>query len=100
MINTRSIAILPTQKEYYLLSGRLKSMLNKAGFTCIDGKDDPMLDEILKEIEWSERKSDIIDPSTAVKFGKLKAFAAMSSLYLLNWGSSCWESVKVSTSVR
>ena len=67
------IAILPTQKEYYLLSGRLKSMLNKAGFTCIDGKDDPMLDEILKEIEWSERKSDIIDPSTAVKFGKLKA---------------------------
>lgn len=67
------IAILPLKVGHYELSGRLKNMLVKNGFVCIEGKEDPMLDEILKEIEWSERKSDILDPDTITKFGKLKA---------------------------
>ena len=68
-----AIAILPTRPEYALLSGRLKSMLVNAGFVCLEGKDDPMMEEILKEIEWGERKSDILDNDTIVKFGRLKA---------------------------
>ena len=67
------IAVLPLKAGNAVLIGRLKNMLVKSGFVCVEGKEDPMWDEILKEIEWDERKSDILDPKTIVKFGKLKA---------------------------
>lgn len=67
------IAILPMKSNHDQLIGRVKNMLVNAGFVCVEGKEDPMWDEIIKEIEWDERKSDILDPATIVKFGKLKA---------------------------
>ena len=67
------VAILPLKSGNALLAGRLKNMLTECGFVCVEGKEDPMWDEILKEIEWDERKSDILDTETIVRFGKLKA---------------------------
>ena len=69
----RTVAILPMKIGHNILAGRLKDMLVKSGFVCVEGKEDPMWDEILKEIEWDERKDDILDPATIVRFGKLKA---------------------------
>ncbi|MBQ9775751.1 MAG: hypothetical protein IJW17_06905, partial [Lentisphaeria bacterium] len=67
------VAILPLKTGHSVLAGRIKNMLVKNGFVCVEGKEDPMWNEILKEIEWDERKNDILDPETIVKFGKLKA---------------------------
>lgn len=70
----RTVAILPVPGDSAgLLSGRLKNMLTELGFVCVEGKEDPMWNEIIREIAWDERKDDILDPATLVKFGKLKA---------------------------
>lgn len=71
---SKTVAILPFSGDtsgYF--TGKLKNQLTSLGFTCIEGKEDPMWDEIIKEIAWDERKDDILDPDTLVKFGKLKA---------------------------
>lgn len=71
---SRTVAVLPFPGDtsgYF--TGKLKNQLTSLGFTCIEGKEDPMWDEIVKEIGWDERKDDILDSSTLVKFGKLKA---------------------------
>ena len=39
----------------------LKNALVVAGKTCVEGKEDPMWDEVLNEIAWDERKEDILD---------------------------------------
>ena len=70
----KTIAILPIPGDtsgYF--TGKLKNQLTSLGFTCVEGKEDPMWDEIIKEIAWDERKDDILDSDTLVKFGKLKA---------------------------
>jgi len=70
----KTVAVLPFPGDtsgYF--AGKLKNQLTSLGFTCIEGKEDPMWDEIMKEIAWDERKDDILDPDTLVKFGKLKA---------------------------
>ena len=69
----KPVAILPLKTGHSVLAGRLKNMLVQSGVVCVEGKEDPMWNEILKEIEWDERKSDILDAETIVKFGKLKA---------------------------
>ncbi len=70
----KTVAILPIGGDSgALLAGRLKNMLTQLGFACVEGKDDPMCEQILKEVAWDERKDDILDPATLVKFGKLKA---------------------------
>ena len=75
----RAIAILPLGGDGSgPVEGLLKTALTNAGKTCVEGKEDPMWDEILKEIEWDERKEDILDPATLDKLGKLK-----SAQYLL-----------------
>lgn len=76
------IAILPIRNYDSLLGGRMKNMLVNAGFVCIEGKSDPMWDEIIKEIEWDERKDDILDPKTIMKFGKLKAAKILFQCYV------------------
>ena len=55
------------------VEGLLKNALVAAGKTCVEGKEDPAWDEILKEIAWDERREDILDPSTLDKFGRLKS---------------------------
>ena len=70
----RTVAVLPFPGDKAgLFTGKLKNLLTAAGFSCIEGKEDPMWNEIIKEIAWDERKDDILDPATLVKFGKLKA---------------------------
>lgn len=71
---SKTVAILPFPGDKSgLFTGKLKNQLTELGFTCVEGKEDPMWDEIIKEIAWDERKDDILDPATLVKFGKLKA---------------------------
>lgn len=67
-----AIAILPL-KDGETLTGLLKNALSAAGKTCVEGKDDPVFAEILKEIEWDARKADILDAATIDRFGKLKS---------------------------
>ena len=68
------VALLPIANDPGLyVAGILKNAITATGMTCIEAKDDPFMDEVLKEVEWSERKSDMLDPATLTKFGKLKA---------------------------
>ncbi len=70
----KAIAILPfAEDESGSVVGLLKNALTGAGRTCVEGKEDAMWDAILKEIEWDERKEDILDAATLDKFGKLKS---------------------------
>jgi hypothetical protein len=68
------IAILPVRgdDDAYVI-GLIKNAATSAGLACVEGKEDPFWDELVKEIEFSERKDDILDPATLTKFGKLKA---------------------------
>ena len=75
----RPIAILPLGGDGSgPVEGLLKNALTAAGKTCVEGKEDPMWEAILKEIAWDERKEDILDPATLDKLGRLK-----SAQYLL-----------------
>ena len=70
----KAVAILPfTDDKSGHVVGLLKNALTDAGKTCVEGKEDPMWNAILKEIEWDERKEDILDAATLDKFGKLKS---------------------------
>ncbi|MBO4511255.1 MAG: hypothetical protein J5746_00670 [Victivallales bacterium] len=70
----KAVAVLPfLQDSTGILTGRVKNMLTSAGLVCLEGKEDPMWDEIIKEVAWNERKDDILDPATLLKFGKLKS---------------------------
>jgi len=70
----KAIAILPFAGDKSgKIVGLLKNAITDAGKTCVEGKEDAMWNEILKEIEWDERKEDILDPATLDKFGKLKS---------------------------
>lgn len=70
----KPVAILPLAgDESDFVAGLLKNALTSAGKTCVEGKEDPMWDAILKEIEWDERKEDILDAATLDKFGSLKS---------------------------
>lgn len=68
------IAILPlaNDPEQYV-AGMLKNAVTAAGLPCVEGRDDPFWNQVLAEVEWSERKADMLDPATLTKFGKLKA---------------------------
>ena len=75
----RPIAILPLGGDGSgPVEGLLKNAVTAAGKTCVEGKEDPMWGEILKEIAWDEHKEDILDPATLDRLGKLK-----SAQYLL-----------------
>jgi len=68
------VALLPLKgDEDGLVAASLKNLLTELKFNCVEGKEDPLWDEIIKEIEWDERKDDILQPATVVSFGKLQA---------------------------
>lgn len=69
-----TIAILPIKRdvEDYTI-GILKIAATGAGLQAVEGKEDPFVQEVFKEIEWDERKEDILDAATLAKFGSLKA---------------------------
>lgn len=67
------VAVLPVADDADgWIAGQLRTALAAAGKTCVQGKDDPLWAEVLKEIEWGTRKADILDPKTLTAFGKLK----------------------------
>ena len=61
------------------IAGILKIALSAAGKSCVTAKEEPLFAEILKEIEWDERKADILDAKTVDRFGKLKSAQALVS---------------------
>lgn len=81
----RSIAVLPMKGDKMnLLPERLRNMLTQMGFVCVVGKEETeTLNRIYSEIANSERKDDIMDPATVVKFGKLKNTQLLFSCRIL-----------------
>lgn len=68
------IALLPLKGDVNgEVAAALKTLLTNVGFNCVEGKEDPMWDEIIREVEWDERKDDILDERTIVRFGRLQA---------------------------
>lgn len=68
------VAILPISgDEDGWLAGQLKIALTSAGKNCVEGKEDPMWDEVQKEITWDEHKEPFLDPKTIDAFGKIQS---------------------------
>jgi hypothetical protein len=67
------IALLPIRGDDsgYVI-GVLKDALTGAGLQTVEGKEDQFVQEIFKEVEWDERKNDILDTNTLAKFGSLQ----------------------------
>ncbi|MFZ4395836.1 MAG: hypothetical protein ACOYOU_09455 [Kiritimatiellia bacterium] len=69
-----SISVLPIARDQgRYVEGLVKNAVTAAGKTYVEAREDPFWNEIMKEVEFDERKDDILDPATLVKFGKLKA---------------------------
>ncbi len=68
------VAILPVKSDPsgYVM-GILKTAVTGAGLQGVEGKEDELVQEIFKEIEWGERKDDILDTNTIARFGRLQA---------------------------
>ena len=90
----KPVAILPLPGDTDgMLANRLKIALTKAGLNCVEGKEDPMWDAILKEIEWDARKGDILDAATLDKFGRLKSAKTLLYGFARIWtfgGVAAW----------
>ena len=71
---SKTISVLPIEgdQERYV-EGLIKNAVTASGLTYVEGRSDPFWDEIMAEVEWDERKDDMLDPSTIDKFGKLKS---------------------------
>lgn len=69
-----TITILPLDGDTSnnLIGGLIKNAATQAGLTVVEAKDSAFLDQILEEIAWDERKSDILDSDTITKLGQLK----------------------------
>ena len=72
----KNISVLPLAKdEGAYAEGLLKNAVTAGGLVYVEGKTDPLWEEIMKEIAWDERKNtmEMLDPATVATFGKLKA---------------------------
>ena len=71
---TLPISTLPIggDRERYLES-LLKNAVTGAGLNYVEGRNDPMWNEIVAEIKWDELKDDLLDEATLTKFGRLQA---------------------------
>lgn len=70
----KTISVLPIagdQDRY--VEGLLKNVVTASGLTYVEGRNDPFWNEVMDEVEWDERKEDMLDPTTIDKFGKLKS---------------------------
>lgn len=68
-----TVALLPISgdRDGYV-SGLLLNGLTAKGLTCVEAADSEFWEAIMAEVEWDERKADMLDPETLVTFGKLK----------------------------
>jgi hypothetical protein len=72
------VAVLPIAGDSDgWLMGLANGALTGAGKNCVVGKEDPLWDTIIEEIEWDERKgrdgADILDEETIDHFGRLQS---------------------------
>lgn len=68
-----NVSLLPIQGDQNgYVKGLLKNAATAAGLSYVEHGGDPLWDAILSEIEWDERKGDMLDQSTLVKFGQLQ----------------------------
>ena len=67
------IAVLPVKSDPtgYVL-GLIKTAVTGAGLHCVEGKEDEFVQEIWHQVEWDERKDDILDTNTIAKFGQVQ----------------------------
>ena len=84
------IAVLPMKEDPgNLVTERLRNILTKLGFVSVVGKEETeALNRIYSEIANSEKKEDIFDPSTLVKFGKLKNTRLLMRCRVLNFNQN------------
>jgi len=69
----KGITILPLAgDENGYVEGLLKNALTRAGLNHVEGGESPFWNELLAEVEWSERKGDMLAPDTIVHFGRLE----------------------------
>ncbi len=55
------------------VEGQIKMAVGDAGRQYVEGKTDPFWSAVMEEVAWDTRKADMLDTSTLVAFGKLKA---------------------------
>lgn len=73
-IGKKSIAILPVASDPQgILTGKLKNFITNNGCHLVASSQGAALDNIFKEIGWSDGKTDILEKDTIAQFGKLKA---------------------------
>lgn len=70
--NTISVLPIAGDQDRYV-EGLLKNVVTASGLTYVEGREDPFWDAVMAEVEWDERKEDMLDPTTIDKFGKLKS---------------------------
>ena len=70
----QTISVLPIAGDRgRYVEGLLKNVVTNSGFVYVEGREDPFWDAIMAEVEWDERKQDMLDSATIDKFGKLKS---------------------------
>jgi hypothetical protein len=90
-LDGKTVAVLPIAGDRSdTFADMLRIAVTKAGKNCVTGKEDPLFDEIVKEITWDARKSDILDEATVSRFGKLKsAQTILTGRVLLSGDERC-----------
>lgn len=70
----QTISVLPLANDPgRYLEGLLKMAVTNAGLIYVEGREDPFWDAIMAEVEWDERKMDMLDESTLTTFGRLQS---------------------------
>lgn len=72
-IGKGNISLLPLHgDDTGYVEGLLKNAVTAAGLKYVEGKNDPLWDEIIKEVAWDEKKGDMLDNKTIAPFGDLQ----------------------------
>lgn len=70
----QAISVLPLGGDSgRYVEGLLKNAVTASGLMYVEGREDPFWDQIMAEVEWDERKDDMLDPDTLTRFGRLKS---------------------------
>jgi len=69
-----SMSVLPLRGDKdEAVAGLVKIAVTDAGRKYVEGKEDPMWNEVIREMAFDERNVGLLDPATLVKIGSLKA---------------------------
>lgn len=69
-----SMSVLPLRGDRdEAVAGLVKIAVTDAGRKYVEGKEDPMWNEVIKEMAFDERNVGLLDPATLVKIGSLQA---------------------------